>query len=178
MEKLTSKIQYNNFEVGEFIDTKKRTYNEVIDLIENFPWNKQREKIVIDLTNPSVTIERESGDFLKFAVYFNNKFVLSFLDPAKILFTKSFINKAEAYVFIKKYFDETFDSADFKRQSTWLINNLKHFVSQAFVYTVNYTRIIKFLWSTSALIFTISIFFYFFIFIHWREGNEHSSYHF
>ena len=69
MTALVTKIQYNNFETGEFSEVRERTYEETVDLIEHFPWNKQREKLVIDLTNPSVTIEGGDNDFLKFAVF-------------------------------------------------------------------------------------------------------------
>ena len=52
MVRLTSKIQYKNFEIGEFIEEEKRTYEEIINLIEKFPWDRERENIKIDLTNP------------------------------------------------------------------------------------------------------------------------------
>ncbi len=69
MRILTSKIQCKSFEAGEFIKEKKRSYEGTIELIEIFPWNKQREKIVIELTNPSITIEGENNDFLKLVVF-------------------------------------------------------------------------------------------------------------
>ena len=158
---LTSKIQFNNFEVGEFIEEKKRTYEDTIEIIENFPWNPQREKIVIELTNPSITVESESNEYLKLGVFFNGKFVLHYLDNEQTLFTKSFIDIKDTYKYLKNYFDETFDTTDFKRERTWLQDNLKHFVSQDFNYTVTAHTVKKFLWSTSAISFAFTIFFIF-----------------
>ena len=65
MTRLISKVQYKNFEAGEFVEVCERTFNETTELIEKFPWTDQRDKIVIDLTNPSITIEGKNNDFLK-----------------------------------------------------------------------------------------------------------------
>src|SRR5207237_249153 len=140
MRYLTSKIQYNNFETGEFIDKKERSYEETISLIENFPWTKQREKIIIDLTNPSVTIEGKDGDYLKLAVFFNGKYVLHYFNRDQILFTKSFVDIRDSFKYLENYFNESFDTSDFKKEITWFQHNLKHFVSQDFVYTISRER--------------------------------------
>lgn len=158
MSFLTSKIQLNNFEVGEFNEEKKRNYEETIELIENFPWNKQRENIVINLTNPSITIEGFNNDFLKLAVFFNGKFVLYYLDNGYTLFTKSFIDIKDSYKYLKNYFTKNFSTSDFKKENTWLQGNLKHFVSQDFKYIVTNEKIRKFIWSTSAINFAYSLF--------------------
>ena len=73
---LLTKTQLKDYEAGEFSDIKQRTYPETRDLIEQFPWTQQRDHISISLTNPSITIEGPSGDYLKLAPYFNGKFVL------------------------------------------------------------------------------------------------------
>lgn len=159
MTLLTSKIQFNNFEVGEFIEEKKRSYDETVEIIKKFPWNKQREKIVIELTNPSITVEGQNNDYLKFAVFYNGKFVLHYLDNEQVLFTKSFVDINDTYKYLKNYFIGTFDTSDFKKETTWLQHNLKHFVSQDFNYTVASHVVKKFLWSTSAISFAYSIFF-------------------
>ena len=69
MTNLVSKMQYKNFEAGEFIEEKERSFDETIELIGNFPWEAQREKIVIELTNPSVTMEGKNNDYLKLCKY-------------------------------------------------------------------------------------------------------------
>jgi hypothetical protein len=165
MTKLISKLQYKNFEPGEFAEAQERSYEETIDLIEKFPWNSQREKIVIDLTNPSVTIEGKNNDFLKFALFFNQKFVLHYFDDTQTLFTKSFDDKRDGYQYIKNYFEQpAFDTADFKKENTWMQHNLKHFVTQDFRYTVTPKSARDFLLSTSGINFFISVVFLFLIF--------------
>ena len=115
---LTSKIQYKNFETGEFVEEKKRTLEETIEIIEQFLWTKERDNFVIDLTNPSITIKRKNDDYLKLAVYFNQKFVLHYLDHKKVLFDKSFIGIRDSYKYIENYFAATFDTTDLKKQNT------------------------------------------------------------
>lgn len=160
MTKLTSKVQYKNFEAGEFVDIQERDYDETIHIIENFPWKNQWEKIVIDLTNPSVTIEGKNNDYLKCAVFFNQKYVLHYLDASQTLFTKSFINLKDTYEYIKNYFVQAqFDTTHFKKENTWLKHNLKHFVTQEFKYLVTPKSVKNYLLSTSGMNFCLSIFF-------------------
>ena len=69
MISLISKIQYHNFEAGEFIDRKERSYEDTISLIKAFPWATERNGLKVDLTNPSITIENSYNEFLKLALY-------------------------------------------------------------------------------------------------------------
>jgi hypothetical protein len=39
--RLVTKIQHKNFEPGEFVEVKERTYEEAIDCINNSPGNKK-----------------------------------------------------------------------------------------------------------------------------------------
>lgn len=165
MTLLTSKIQFNTFEVGEFVEEKKRTYEETVEIIERFPWNEQREKIVIELTNPSITVEGQNNDYLKLSVFFNGKFVLHYLDKEQVLFAKGFADIKYSYQYLKNYFTGTFETTDFKKETTWFQNNLKHFVSQDFNYTVTSPRVKKFLWSTSAISFAYTIFLFYFFYL-------------
>jgi len=159
MTALVTKIQYNNFETGEFSEVRERTYEETVDLIEHFPWNKQREKLVIDLTNPSVTIEGGDNDFLKFAVFYNGKYVLHYLNAEQVLYTKSFTELKDSYPYINHYFSSTFDTTDFKKEITWLQHNLKHFVSQDFNYRLTPNSVRKYLFSTSGMNLSVTAFF-------------------
>ncbi len=159
MNTLITKVQYNNFEPGEFVEEKERSYEETIGLIESFPWSAQWEKIVIDLTNPSVTIEGSGNDFLKLAVYFNHKFVLHYLDSRQHLFTKSFVHLEDTFSQIEDFFSGSFNLEDFKMESNLMEKPLKHFVSRSFTYTIDFRRIKHFLWSTSSIQFGFSLFF-------------------
>ncbi len=160
MTKLISKIQYKNFEAGEFVEVQERNYDDTILLIEDFPWNQQRDKIVIDLTNPSITIEGQNNDFLKYALFFNQKYVIHYFNEAQVLFTKSFVDLKDGYEYVKNFFDQPiFDTTDFKKETTWLQYNLKHFVTQDFNYVLTKKSIRNYLLSTSGMNFAIGILF-------------------
>lgn len=133
---LLTKTQLKDYEAGEFSDIKQRTYPETRDLIEHFPWTLQRDHISISLTNPSITIEGPSGDYLKLAPYYNGKFILYYLDGKNHLFTHSMPTLGEAYPIIQSYFDNRLDIAAFKHQSTLFTNNRHHFVTTTFTYTM------------------------------------------
>lgn len=167
---LTSKVQYKNFEVGEFVDEKNRSYEETIELIEKFPWDEQRQKIFIALTNPSITIEGRHDDFLKLAVFYNGKFVLHYLDKEQQLFTKSFFAIKDSYVYVERFFSSAFDASDFRKENTWRQHNAKHFVTQHFNYSVTPKSAIHFLITTSAINFLFSLFFVLFFSINLVRG--------
>ena len=163
MNQLTSKIQYKNVELGEFIEEKKRSFEETIEL---FPCECQRENIVIGLANPSITIHGKSNDYLKLTLFYNGKFVLHYFDQGKRLFTRSISAFKDAYTDIKNYFNTTvFDSSNFRKENTIFQNNLKHFLSQRFRYTVTSDSIRKYLLSSSAISFAFTFFIIFFFLI-------------
>lgn len=157
MSLLISKTQYANFEPGEFIEEKERTYEETVGLIEQFPWQEQRLGLRVDLTNPSVTIEGKNNDFLKLAVYYNGKFVLRYLGPDRALFTKSLTDIKDAYKYLEDFFLSDFETVDFKKENTWRQDNLKHFVTRSFYYAVDKRSAVRFLLSTSGINFVFFI---------------------
>ena len=98
MPLLTFKIQYNTFEINEFVEERERTFEEVVELIEQFPWELQRDNIRIELTNLSITLHGKSGDYLKLALYYKGKFVLRYFDREGKLYSKGFYDLKESYV--------------------------------------------------------------------------------
>lgn len=145
MKTLVTKIQYKNFEPGEFVDEQKRTYEETIRLIEEYPWNIQKEKFMGGLTNPSVTIEGCNDDYLKLAVFYNQKYVLLYLDNNQRIFSLSFKSLQEGYAYIKYFFEQPeFDLTGFKKESIWFEKNLKHFVTQDFRYELSKQSVKKY----------------------------------
>lgn len=84
METLISKLQYKNYERGEFSNSEMRTAEETIQLIKDYPWDEQRQLASVELTCPSVTIEHYTGKFLKIGPYFGGKFCLYLSDGRKI----------------------------------------------------------------------------------------------
>ena len=139
MQQLISKVQFNNFEAGEFVDIKERNCEEVIDLIEGFPWNKQRESFSVSLTNPSITIEGKNNDYFKIALYYNGKYVIYYLEDNGTLFTKSFERLESIYAYVKAYFEKkSVDTTGFKKTNNSLSKMIINFKTQDFVYTFSY----------------------------------------
>jgi hypothetical protein len=166
MNTLTSKVQHDTFEVGEFVDRGERTYEETIRLIETFPWETERKTLAVSLTNPSITVEGKNGDFLKLSLFYNGKFVLHYFDHHQKLFTKSFTNITDTYSYVKGFFEQsTFDTSEFKLENTWLQHNLQHFVSQDFHYTANRSTVKRFLISTSGFGLAMSLIMFIFLII-------------
>jgi hypothetical protein len=160
MELLTSKIQHRNFEIGEFVEEKQRSFEESIALIEHFPWEEERKKILISLTNPSITFQGKNNDYLKLALYYNGKFVLHYYDQNQTLYIKSFFGIKDSYKYIKAFFElSVFDYSEFRKENTIFQSNLKHFVSQDFCYKVTPKVIKRYLFSTSSINFGVGIFF-------------------
>jgi len=150
MVKLISKIQLRNFEAGEFVKIQNRDFEDTIKLIEDFQWLEQRRNNVIDLTNPSVTIEGVNNDFLKIALFYNGKFVIYYLNKQRELYTKSIINLVDSFCFVHKLFkEEIIDIDDFKKEITWFQSNLKHFISQEFKYVITHKTALIYLLKTS-----------------------------
>jgi len=154
---LISKLQYKEFEPGEFVACQSRSYEDTITAIENFPWEREREHIYIHLTNPSVTIENGNGTYLKLALFYNNKYVLHFFDSGQTLYTKSFILLSDSYIYIKKFFaGGEFDTNDFKKENTWMQHNQKHFVTCDFRYEVTPDSAKKYLVNKNGFTFIMS----------------------
>jgi len=135
---LITKVQYKNFEPGEFTDRRGRTYDELIQLIENFPWEQQRDHLQVGPTNPSMTIEGEYRHFVKLTLYYHDRFILYYLDDAGHLYTKSFPRYQDAYPYLQSFFaDSTLDTSDLELQHFWLQGKAVHFLDQEFRYTIN-----------------------------------------
>lgn len=152
MHRLISKIQYKNFEQGEFVEEQERTYEEVLQLIMDFPWPDQRKGIEIKLTAPSVTIENEKGQFLKFAPYFNGNFVLYFLDYSGRLYKRSYVRIEDHFPHIQAFFtEEGIKLSDFSIENTWLQHPEKNFITNDFNYRVTPYVGRKYLLSTTGV---------------------------
>ncbi|MDR3714667.1 MAG: hypothetical protein P4L51_17775 [Puia sp.] len=140
---LITKTQYRNYEPGEFTDRKERTFEETIQLIDGFPWEKQRKYISVSLTNPSVTIEGKNNDFLKLCPYYEGKFVLYYLNDRKKLYTLSLSKYSDSYPYIQSFFEnERFDPKGFKLETTWFQKKKIHFEDKDFEYRPDITDLL------------------------------------
>ena len=168
MQQLIAKLQYKDFEPGEFVEARPRTYDEVIALAENFPWQTERDHIQIGLTNPSITIEGANNDFLKLALFYNGKFVLHYFDKDQNLYTKSFTQCKDSYAYIETFFNSrVFDPKDLRKEITWLQRNRVHFLSQDFRYEITLRSSILFLLKTSVIQLGCSVAIIFALLIEW-----------
>ncbi|HEY4110298.1 hypothetical protein [Puia sp.] len=142
-DKLIVKLQYRDYEAGEFTAIHPCDAAETIRLIANYPWEEQRDHISIGLTNPSITIEGPDNDFLKLSPYYNGKFVLHYFDKDHHLFTRSFDTISTVDPVIQSFFGvHPFDPAGFKKETTWLQSNSIHFKTQEFHYALTPARLI------------------------------------
>jgi len=133
---LISKIQYKNYEPGEFTEEKERTYEDTIHLIESFPWNEQRDHLAIALTNPSVTMQGPNY-YLKLAPYYHGKFVLYYFNARKQLYIQSFQHYQDTYPVIKSFFEDSPELSGFRLEASWFQPNIHHFKTRAFRYSLN-----------------------------------------
>lgn len=154
------KLQYKDFEPGEFADVKDRSCEETIQLIDTFPWEEQRDHLKVSLTNPSISIEDGQGNFLKLALNYNASFVLHYFDTLHRLYNKSLVSYADAQPYIQQYFSgQPFNANEFHLENTWLQRNLIHFTTQDFHYELTGKRVFGYLLFTSAINFMLTIFF-------------------
>ena len=155
-QKLISKVQYKEFERGEFTSRQERTEEETIAIIEQFPWVRLRDDLVVSLTGPSVTIEGPNTDFLKLALYYEGKFALYYLDNRKHLFTRSLARYEDAYPYIHSFFAAAFPATPaakptpfeprgMNKETTWMLSIYPHFANGTFHYTISYAKL---LWRT------------------------------
>ena len=132
---LVSKIQYKNYEPGEFTEEKERTYEDTIHLIENFPWQQQRDHLIVSPTGPSITIESGLGEYLKLAPYYEGKFVLYYLDATGNLYTKSFPTYQGSFPLIQSFFEQRLTTGELKLEQHWPHGKLIHFRDMDFHYS-------------------------------------------
>jgi len=170
---LQTKIQYKNYEPGEFSDKKERTFDETIQFIEAFPWEEQRDHLQVSLTNPSVSIENKAGGFLKLALFYHGKFVLHYYDVKKQLYTKSLDRCQDAFPFIRSFYDQPdFDPVGLRHENTWLQNTTIHFKEQDFHYSLRIRKNVISMLSIAAAFLLFPVIFAMMLFgIHHTTGG-------
>jgi hypothetical protein len=151
--RLTVKLQYKNYEEGEFAKAQPQTAEDTFRLITAYPWDEQRDHLVIGLTNPSVTVEGANNDFLKLSPFYGGKWVLHFFDRERHLYTQSFSQLSDTFPPIQSFFgNESFDLTGFKKETTWLQSNAAHFRTGNFSYSLNITSLF---WPSILMIFIL-----------------------
>lgn len=158
MTEVVSKLQHKEFETGEFIDEKVIAFSECQKIIEEFPWDKERENLKVGLTNPSITFQKGESNYLKLSTSYNQKFVLNYFNESQELYSKTYNSYFDALPLIEQYFNKsTFDSTELRKENTWLKNIRQHFETQNFIYEVTFTSARKYLIKTSLINFCLTI---------------------
>jgi hypothetical protein len=149
MPLFTSKVQHKTYEKGEFSDEKERSLTETIELINTFPWDKERTLIDIQLTGPSVTIVDEYVNYLKIGLYFNGKYCLYYLDRDNHLYEYHTAEMAMVNKLVTDFFNDSLDLSTFEKH-LFNIGNKAHFETCYFEYSEKLWRILML---TSFLLF-------------------------
>jgi len=143
MQPLTSKVQYHNYEPGEFTLIKERSLEETIELIKSFPWQKEREHISIGFTNPSVCIEN-LDNYLKIAPSYNGKYCLYLFTDSGKIFKKVIDTIDNGFDLIADFYGGKYIENEFNRlRNLWGVK--EHFVTNDFIYVVTNYRIKRFM---------------------------------
>lgn len=136
------KLQYKDFEPGEFTAIKDRSCQETIAVIDAFPWEEQRDQLRVGLTTPSVTVESPTGEFLKLALYYSGKFALYYIDCHHREFRHILTAYGDSAEAIRAFFEAPSTPPEgFVSQQTLLQNIMQHFRTGDFTYRMNPARI-------------------------------------
>ena len=136
MSTLTTKIQFVNYETGEFSGVRQCTFEEACAVIEQFPWEKQRHGLIVGLTCPSVIIERPDGAFLKIGAYYHDKYCLYVLTAGNQVFEKAVTTIQETLPFVKTFFAGEENTKEYTHDVV-VLNPRHHFVTGSFEYSVS-----------------------------------------
>jgi hypothetical protein len=136
MTKLISKLQYRQYEKGEFDAIAARTLEEVISVLRSFPWDSERHLTSVELTCPSVTLEHPVGTFLKVGPYFSGKFALYFLDTNNKVYVKTLSTLEDVCDWVKNYYEQGGKLDKFDKYG-FVFNPIAHFQTNTFEYIVD-----------------------------------------
>ncbi|MGV8879867.1 MAG: hypothetical protein ACOH2A_12640 [Sphingobacteriaceae bacterium] len=144
MRKFVSKVQYANYETGEFSLKRLRNAEESIALLNNFPWKQNYQIVSVELTCPSVMIEHPNGNFLKIGYYFNGKLCAYLWNKKGSLSSKVINNLQDGGKVITDFYNDV-DLSINAEKSNFVFNAKKHFVTRSFTYSTTVRRVVKFL---------------------------------
>lgn len=147
MNVLISKVQYSNYDIGEFRDEEPRTLAATIDLIRDYPWWQYRIYSDPALTGPSVTIKNNCNNYLKITIYGGVKFAIFLLSSGKLfLYNLHDVNSIEeVYQVVQLFFDEKLDIKKAKRSYISLFPK-RHFVTNPYIYKATIFRLFFLSW--------------------------------
>ena len=134
MPELISKLQYKNYEKGEYTGEKARGLEETLQLVKTFPWQQQRGTD-IQLTGPSVTLLDDSGNYLKVGLYFGDKFCIYYFTGDHHLYEYHVATYDEIAAVVTDFFEGRIETQKFERNRL-VFQPATHFEDAVFCYQV------------------------------------------
>lgn len=141
MEVFISKIQYDFFEKGEFVEIQESNAEQILKKIDTFDWGRYRKNMyTLSLTCPSITIEHPDRSYLKIGLYYYGEYILYYLSPSKKLFHKVANTLEEVKQLLMSYLNGKFQLDIFIKY--WEIEMCpeRFFKTKKFYYRVNWER--------------------------------------
>lgn len=138
MNRLTSKVQYQEFEKGEFTGIAERDLQETVTLIREYPWSSQRSHFVVGLTGPGIVVQDDRGNYLKLALYYNNKYIAYYCNATGRLYQKTLEKPEDLAGALTAFFTSSDNPPDdFLFQKNFFQNQKEHFPTRDFRYSVH-----------------------------------------
>jgi hypothetical protein len=136
MYQLLSKLQYKNFEPGEFTALEERSLDEINQLIKAFPWEEQRHFTPVGPTCPSITIEDITGNYLKFGHHYYEKYCLYLLTAEGKLLKKVVQNLEEGIKIVTGFYSGDVITDGFEHE--FALHAWRHFTDKDFKSVIAY----------------------------------------
>jgi hypothetical protein len=134
MPEFISKLQYKTSEKGEYFDEKSRNLEDTIELIKNFPWERERYAD-IELTGPSITIKDKNGNYLKVGIYYGGRHSLYYLDKKRTFYKYYQINIDKVFAMVTDFFNGQLDLQKFDRHR-FALGAKSYFITNLFEYRI------------------------------------------
>ncbi len=140
MVRLPVKLQFREYEPGEFESPEVLSYQEATQAVIDFPWHEQDFRLH-NITGPSVTIKRTEGTYLKIGKAYDDSFLAYYCNKRGKLYSRGFDTMEELSLCIKEFYDNSFDIKTFKK-NFWVFSATKHFRTKSFIYKLTPRRIL------------------------------------
>ena len=142
MPEFISKLQYKNYEKGEYSDEKARNLGETIELINKFPWAKEQYADV-DLTGPSITILDNKDNFLKIGIYYGGMFSLYYLDSRQRYYEMHNVKIEFVHNKVEEFFKGEIDLQIFEKDN-FAFGKRSFFITDNFEYHIKFWKVLLF----------------------------------
>ena len=157
MEQLISKLQYKNYEKGEFTSEEARSLQDTIKLITDFPWAAERHITAVELTGGSVTIQDVDSNYLKVSYDRLDKFRVYVYMVKSKSFQYKMLEMDDVQKIVKAFFEGHYVVDGYTPDYRHLPK--AHFITNDFICEVTPKRIFWFMLMTIVYTITFSTIF-------------------